>query len=360
MKASETSVRRKRVLAALDEQKLDCALVSSLPNIRYLSGFTGSNALLFLSAGTTILLTDPRYAIQAEEECDCRVRVAKGSLWRQTLPFIVRSRSKNIGFEAAKVTVDVYQGLHADLPLGAALQSIGNLIENERMVKSSEEISFIRKSVATCSQAFDRSLPTIRPGVSEAELSANIEYEMRRLGAEGPAFETIVAFGVRSALPHARPTNGLIGSNQLLLIDMGACRDGYASDMTRTLFIGRTTARARETYRAVLEAQLAAIAVVREGVTAESVDRAARRVLRTQGLAKAFVHSTGHGLGLEIHESPRIGKGDATPLRAGMVITIEPGAYLEGFGGVRIEDTVLVRPGGCEVLTPTNKEMLVL
>jgi Xaa-Pro aminopeptidase len=180
---------------------------------------------------------------------------------------------------------------------------------------------------------------------------------MRRLGAEKPSFETIVASGERSALPHAHPTGAVLKSGQLLLIDMGAFQDGYASDMTRMLFLGTPGARVRRLYRAVLEAQLAAIDAVRPGVTSAHVDRQARKVLKAYKLDRAFVHSTGHGLGLEIHELPRIGKKDKTPLAAGMAITIEPGVYLEGFGGIRIEDTVVVTPTGCEVLTPTSKEL---
>jgi Xaa-Pro aminopeptidase len=193
----------------------------------------------------------------------------------------------------------------------------------------------------------------------EGDLAAELDYRMRRQGAEGPAFETIVAAGARTALPHARPTSARLVQG-LLLVDMGAMLDGYASDMTRMLFLGRPGARVRRAYKAVLEAQLAAIDAVRPGVPAKTVDRAARRVLARHGLANAFVHSTGHGLGLEIHEPPRIGKKEKTPLECGMAITIEPGVYVEGFGGIRIEDTVSVTKNGCEVLTPTSKELRIL
>jgi Xaa-Pro aminopeptidase len=189
------------------------------------------------------------------------------------------------------------------------------------------------------------------------DLAAEIDYRMRKLGAERPAFDTIVASGARSALPHAQPSATILGRNELLLIDMGAALAGYASDMTRVLFLGCPGSRIKRIYNAVLEAQLAAIDAVRPGVTAAHVDGAARRSLRKKGLEKAFVHSTGHGLGLEIHEPPRIGRADKTSLREGMTITIEPGAYLEGFGGVRIEDTVVVTKAGCEILTPTSKKL---
>jgi len=194
----------------------------------------------------------------------------------------------------------------------------------------------------------------------EADLAAELEYRMRRLGAEKAAFDTIIAGGARSALPHAQPTAARLERGQLVVVDMGAQQDGYASDMTRMLFLGRPGARVKQIYGAVLEAQLAAVDAVRAGVATASVDRAARRVLKAHGLDRAFVHSTGHGLGLEIHEPPRIGRRDKMRLQAGMAITIEPGVYLEDFGGVRIEDTVVVREHGCEILTPTPKTLRIL
>jgi Xaa-Pro aminopeptidase len=246
------------------------------------------------------------------------------------------------------------------LPLGAVLKPVGSVIEKLRMVKSPEEIERIRTSVHTNSTAFEQALSSLRPGVSESALAAQLEYEMRRSGAERAAFDTIVAFGEHAALPHAQPTSRALPKDELVLIDMGACQDGYMSDMTRMLFSGRPSARVRRMYQSVFKAQLAALDAVRAGVTAEHIDHRARGVLKSEGLAKEFVHSTGHGLGLEIHEPPRLGKSDKTILEAGMVITIEPGAYIAGFGGIRIEDTVLVTKNGCEILTPTSKELMLL
>jgi Xaa-Pro aminopeptidase len=183
---------------------------------------------------------------------------------------------------------------------------------------------------------------------------------MRKLGAEKPSFDTIVAGGERSALPHAQPTAARLANRQLVVVDMGALQDGYCSDMTRMLFLGNPTPKVKRMYGAVLEAQLAAIDAVRAGALTRNVDRAARQVLKGYGLDAAFVHSTGHGLGLEIHEPPRVGKRDKTRLEAGMAITIEPGVYLKGFGGIRIEDTVVVTETGCEILTPTPKDLRVV
>jgi Xaa-Pro aminopeptidase len=224
------------------------------------------------------------------------------------------------------------------------------------MVKDAEEAAAIRASVIANSKALEAALKRFKIGMRETDLAAEIDYQNRKLGAEAPAFDTIIAAGERSALPHAHPGAAKIGSG-ILLIDMGAFRDGYASDMTRMVHVGPPDAKYRLAYAAVLEAQLAAIAAVRPGATTASVDRAARSTLRTHGLDKEFVHSTGHGLGLEIHESPRIGRKDTTKLEPGMAITIEPGIYIPGWGGIRIEDTVLVTTNGCEILTPTSKEL---
>jgi len=343
------------------ELKIDALLVSALPNIRYLSGFTGSNGLLLVTPDSETLFTDPRYTIQASEECSIPVKtVAKGPLELTAIETIRRKRLKRIGFEGSRMIYESYQRIKQALPLGGSLKPIGPVIEKLRMIKSDEEIAKIRRSVRTNSEAFESTVWSIRPGVSEMAIAAELEFKMRRLGAEKAAFETIVATGARTALPHAQPSQQKAGLNELLLIDMGSCQDGYMSDMTRMLFLGRPSGKVRTMYNAVLKAQLAAIDEVRPGITAGQVDRKARQVLESEGFGKQFVHSTGHGLGLEIHEPPRVGRKDATRLEAGMVITIEPGAYVRGFGGVRIEDTVLVTETGFEVLTPTSKELMLL
>jgi Xaa-Pro aminopeptidase len=344
-----------------DELKIDAVLVSALPNIRYLAGFTGDNALLLETPDSRTLFTDPRFTIQASEECSCKVRVAsKGPLELAAIDIIRRKKLKRIGFEASRMSYDAYLRLKQSVPLGATLKPLGGVVEKLRMIKSVDEIERIRRSVLTNSRAFESTVRYIRPGVSEASIAGRLEFEMRRRGAERSAFDTIVAAGERSALPHARPTARAVAKDELLLIDMGACQEGYMSDMTRVLFVGRPGPRVKQMYSAVAKAQLAAIDSVRAGVSTGQVDRKARKVLESEGFGKAFVHSTGHGLGLEIHEPPRVGRRERTRLEAGMVITIEPGAYVRGFGGIRIEDTVLVTNNGCEVLTPTSKELILL
>ena len=360
MSSSPFDQRRQIAANGLAERKLDGLLVAFSPNLRYLTGFTGSNGSLLVLGGKSILFTDPRYRIQAAQEVTCRVTIAKGPLVAAVAGAIDRLGLKRIGYEPARMTCDSYESLKSRLPMRASLEPVKGWVEELRMVKSPAEIALIRRSVETNSRAFDQAVARIRPGITEQDLAAELEYRMRRLGAEKPAFETIVAAGVRSALPHAQPTAARLKPRVLVLVDMGAQQDGYCSDMTRMLYLGAPTAKVKRVYRAVLEAQLAAIATVRAGASTAGVDRVARRVLKGYGLDRAFVHSTGHGLGLEIHEPPRLGKRDKARLEAGMAITIEPGVYLEGFGGIRIEDTVLVTGTGCEILTPTGKELRVI
>jgi Xaa-Pro aminopeptidase len=351
------------VSAGLADRKLDALLVSAGPNVRYLSGFTGDNANLLVLPGRPILFTDPRYTIQASQETrgtGVQVRIAKGALALDVVGAIRRLRLKRIGFEPARMSCEAHEALRSRLPMKASLEPVAGWIEQLRMVKSADEIARIRRSVETNSRAFEQAVARVRPGMKESELAAELEYRMRRLGAEKPSFDTIVAGGVRGALPHAQPTAARLERGQLVVVDMGALEDGYCSDMTRMLFLGRPTPKVKQMYAAVLEAQLAAIDSVRAGVSTARVDRAARDVLKAHGLDRAFVHSTGHGLGLEIHEPPRLGKRDKHKLAAGMAVTIEPGVYLEDFGGIRIEDTVVVTDNGCEILTPTAKELRVV
>jgi Xaa-Pro aminopeptidase len=344
--------------------KIDALLLSSPPNVRYLTGYTGSNGMALLTPESLTLFTDPRYTIRAREEVKqakqpAQVKIVTTPLWMAAAKAIERKRLKRVGFEQS-APYSLYKSLDEKLPLGYALKPVGPVIEQLRMVKTKDEIERIRRAVLTNSKAFEFVAKRIRQGMSEAEIAADLDYRMRKLGAEGAAFPTIVATGIRTAHVHASPTQQAVQGNELLLIDMGSVQDGYMSDMTRMLFLGKPDSEIQAMYRAVLDAQLAGVAAVREGAGTWQVDRAARQVLKSAGLDKQFVHSTGHGLGLEIHEAPRIGRKDKTRLQAGMVITIEPGAYVEGLGGIRIEDTVLVTKTGCEVLTPTSKELMIL
>ena len=358
--AGEFRARRQRLAGVLAARGADALLVPAGPNVRYLSGFTGDNAALLLLGGQAVLFTDPRFAIQAAQQVYCRVRIAKGPLTDGVAAALGRLAGARIGYDPGRMTCGAFQKLESRLPMKASLEPLPGVVEELRMIKSAAEMELIRRSVEINSRAFEAVVRRVRLGTTERDLAAEIEYRMRRLGAEKPSFETIVASGSRSALPHAEPTGARLRSGDLVVVDMGAFCDGYASDMTRMLFLGTPGARVKRAYRAVLEAQLAAIDRVRAGVTAHQVDAAARRVLRVHGLDRAFVHSTGHGLGLEIHEPPRLGRRDKTVLRPGMAVTVEPGVYIEGFGGIRIEDTVEVTETGCRILTPTPKELRVI
>lgn len=359
MENNSFAQRRRAVAEGLAERRLDVLLVSLSPNLRYLSGFTGSNGALLVTSDQAILFTDSRYQIQAAQETSCTVRIAKGAVLLDVAAAIAKLKARRIGYEPGRMNCEYFDSLKGRLPMNASLVPAVGWIEELRMVKSADELATIRRSVEVNSQAFERTVARVKPGMREQDLAAELEYRMRRLGAEKPSFDTIVAAGAHSALPHAQPGTAKL-SGGLVVIDMGAMVDGYASDMTRMLHVGAPGAKVKRMYRAVLEAQLAAIDAVRPGARTAAIDRAARSVLQGYGLDQAFTHSTGHGLGLEIHEPPRLGKKDKLKLRAGMAITIEPGVYLEGFGGIRIEDTVVVTERGCEILTPTSKEMRVI
>jgi Xaa-Pro aminopeptidase len=234
------------------------------------------------------------------------------------------------------------------------------LVEKLRAVKDQEEVARIRAAGRITAEVFEKVLEIVRPGVSEGDLGAEIEYLMRKQGAQGAAFETIVASGLRAALPHARPSRKLLTENELVIFDLGAILGNYAADMTRTVHLGPPSRRVRRVFNVVAEAQAKAVRSARPGVRAGDVDAMARGTLAAHGLARFFTHSTGHGVGMETHELPRLGRGEKTRLQAGHVVTVEPGVYLEGWGGIRIEDTILVGPDGPELLTPAPKDRWIM
>jgi Xaa-Pro aminopeptidase len=357
---TEFEQRRRAVVERLAVNKIEALLVSSPANLRYLTGYSGSNGLMLITGAEERFFTDPRYGAEATSNITCKVQICKVPLINAAAAIAKRRKLKKIGIEPSWLHVAEYNELQGALPSGVELQPIASLVEDLRSVKSPEEISKIRHSVRVNSEAFTRTLNRVRPGVRENEIAAELDFQMRILGAEKTAFDTIVAAGPRSALPHAQPTKHPLGDKELLLIDSGAMVDGYASDMTRVAYAGTPPKRIREIYKGVAEAQLAAIDAVRAGVPVYKVDATAREVLKKHGFDKEFIHSTGHGLGLEIHEPPKIGKKQKTRLQAGMVITIEPGAYIDGLAGVRIEDTVLVTERGCQVITQTPKRLFPL
>jgi Xaa-Pro aminopeptidase len=359
------SARQKKLREHLATTRFDALLISHLPNIRYLCGFTGSAGLLLVLEGGCVFFTDVRYDTQAREEVKgAKVVIARKAPLSAVGEWIVarrtRTRGWTIGIEADHLTVSDRKRLADLLPSKVRMRSAPPLVEQSRMVKDEDELSRIRAAVKLGASLFDRALEVLRPGVKESDVAAEMEYAARRAGAEEMSFPTIIAAGERSALPHGRASEQSIPVGGFVVCDFGVILGGYCSDQTRTVWMGPVPREARRAYEAVRESQQAAIDAVRPGNTVGGVDAAARKVLRKAGLARYFTHSTGHGVGLEIHEAPRVAAGQTEVLRAGMVITIEPGVYFPGKWGVRIEDMVAVNQDGCEVLTPTSKDFLAI
>ncbi len=353
--------RQRQVREQMERLHLDGLLVTHLPNIRYLTGFTGSSGALVVAASRSAFFTDGRYTTQARDEVQgARVTIAKGALLKAAAGWIGERKLRAVGFESERMTVAERSRLARVLPKRARLRATSGAVEGLRMIKEEEELEQIQAAVVLASSLFDGVVQRIVPGALESEIAGELEHAARRAGAEGMSFETIVAGGERSALPHGRASSQPVPNRGFVILDFGVILAGYCSDMTRTVHVGKPMERARAMYGAVQEAQQAGVAAVRPGVTAGEVDAAARRTLQRAGWGKYFTHSTGHGVGLEIHEPPRLGTGEKTVLQPGMVVTVEPGVYVPGEGGVRIEDMVVVTERGCEVLTPTTKELLVL
>jgi Xaa-Pro aminopeptidase len=355
-------LRQQNLRDHLATTQFDALLVSHLPNIRYLCGFTGSSGLLLVEESGSVFFTDVRYDTQAHAEVKgAKVVIARQAVLSAAADRIAALRGKRvIAIEADHVTVSDRKRLDDLLPTHLRLKNASSLVERARMVKDEDELAVIRSAVNLGAKLFDRALAVMRPGVKESDVAAEMEYAARRAGAEEMSFSTIIASGERSALPHGRASDKPIKPGGFAVCDFGVILDGYCSDQTRTVWVGSVSEDARVGYEAVLEAQLAAIAAVRPGVSVGEVDGAARKVLRKRGLGRYFTHSTGHGVGLEIHEAPRLAAGQKAVLQPGMVITIEPGVYFPGKWGVRIEDMVTVTARGCDVLTPTRKDFLAI
>jgi Xaa-Pro aminopeptidase len=337
-------------------------LVSHPANIRYLCGFSGSAGLLLVEPSRATLFTDSRYTFQAREEVSgARVQIAKKGLVRAMGDALRRKKGQPaVAYSATHLTVAQKDALGTSSGGCVRWVKDSSVVEKLRAVKDAGELEVMREAAELISQVFRRSVASVKPGITELELAGMMELEMKRLGAEGPSFETIVASGARSAWAHARPTPKALKKGELVVLDHGVILRGYCSDLTRTVYLGRAPEKVRRLYAAVLEAQEAAKRAIRPGVTAAEVDAAARGVLRRHGYAGYFTHSTGHGLGLEVHEMPRIGRGERFTLQEGMVVTVEPGVYLEGLGGIRIEDDVVVTAGGSQDLTTAPREFLEL
>jgi Xaa-Pro aminopeptidase len=340
-------------------------LVTFLPDLRYLSGFTGSSAALAVTRRSARLFTDSRYTTQAAEEVEAaQVQIVSGSpavaavQWLAAQPGV-----SGAGFDPARTTVAELARWKSELPSQLRRSFLEVIpapyVEMLRMVKDEDELALMAEAALLGCRLFEGLLEFLRPGIAEVAIAAELEHQARMLGAEGMSFETIVASGARSAMPHGRATAALLPRRGFVTLDFGIILRGYCSDMTRTVYLGKPRPAERKAYEAVLEAQENAVGAVAPGASCAEVDEAARSVLRREGLDEAFSHSTGHGVGLEIHEPPRVGAGQSTRLVPGMVVTIEPGVYLAGQFGIRIEDMVAVAPGGSQVLTAAAPKALI-
>ena len=347
--------RRNALRKALGDN--DAALVTRLVNVRYLSGFTGSSGALLVRRHGALLATDGRYVEQSARQAPDVERAIVGAP-----ATALAERAKNDGvrllaFESHDVTVDL---LEAIAKAGPSLSKLGRAVEALRAVKDDEEIALLREACAVADRAFARLLPSLRPGRSEKEVGRELEALMLEEGGDGPSFETIVASGPNSAVPHHRPTDRILETGEFVKLDFGSLYRGYHSDMTRTVVLGQAAGWQREVYQLVAAAQAAGRSALAIGATCGDVDKAARDVIVAAGHGDDYTHSLGHGVGLEIHEAPTLRTGATDTLADRTPVTVEPGVYLAGRGGVRIEDTLVVRESGPELLTTTTKELLEL
>lgn len=355
------SARQAALRKRLEEQGLDALLVTHAPNIRYLTGFTGSAGLLLVTAQRTELVTDFRYAGQAPEETrgTAEVLVEARNLWERLRKLLESRPRLRFGFERDHLTVRDAERL-SGLP-GAEPVPSSDLVEGLRVVKDAGEVAAITAAAELAQAALAEVLPTIAVGQAERDIAARLEAALRRHGSEWHPFETIVASGPRSALPHARATERPVQRGEWLLLDFGAQLDGYCADVTRTVVVGAAAdLRQREVYAVVREAQRVAREGLRPGMPGREADALARDVIAAAGFGAAFGHSLGHGLGLEVHEAPRLAATAEEPVPAGAVVTVEPGIYLEGWGGVRLEDDIHLTPDGPRCLTDGRTELLNL
>ncbi|NUN70198.1 MAG: aminopeptidase P family protein [Bacteroidetes bacterium] len=363
MTGEQTAIFSRRLTAlrsALKPKRCDAFITSHAASLRYLCGYTGSNGLLIVSPSSSLFLTDFRYREMMQTEVAAgRKRIAKGSL----IQFAVKTGAvdglRRIAFEKDHLTVASFETVRACIGPKRVILTSG-IVESLRAVKDNTELQSLTAAFDISDKVFRHVLGIVRPGMTELELSAEISYKHKQLGAENDSFDVIVASGIRGALPHGTATDKKLAPREFITLDFGCLYRGYHSDMTRTICLGRPTPEMKNVYAIVKDAQQRGCDRVRSGVKAKTVDAAARRTIAAKGYGKFFGHSLGHGVGLDIHELPRIAPKSSDILRNGNVVTIEPGIYLPGRFGIRIEDTVIVRDHGCEVLTASPKELIII
>ena len=345
----------------LQKAQVEGILVTDPYNMRYLSGFSGGEGALFLAENARIIITDSRYTEAAGKESDFIVlEESRKNPRGEILSQLVREhRISCLGFEDGTVTYQQYEGFRKNLQ-DQKFIPLGNLLDSLRAVKTEKELSLIRRAESIGDVAFSKILEILKPGISELEVAAELEYQMKRAGAEGLSFDTIVASGVHSSMPHAVPTEKKLEWGDFVTMDFGCRYQGYCSDMTRTVVIGKASQEQKKIYNTVLEAQRLALDQLCAGKAGKEIDAVARNHIAEAGYGKCFGHGLGHSLGLFIHEEPRLSPGEDTLLLPGMVETVEPGIYVPGFGGVRIEDLAVVKDHGCENYTGSPKELIEL
>ena len=348
--------RLERLIRFLDSSEIDALLVSTDSNRRYLSGFTGSAGSLVVSQSNCVLITDGRYTAQAiQESPQCEVITHSGPILEQVASTVVELGIGRLGFDPSTMSVKDFADLGDRVGERCTLIAAPGLVEKLRIIKDPLEIDCMRRAIKIADQVHEMVAHELEVGKSERQLAMQIEQEFRELGAEKPSFDVIVAAGRNSAMPPHRPGNSVVKDGEAVVVDFGVIGDGYCSDITRTYCAGARTEQFDEVYGIVLEAEHVALETVSAGQSAREVDRAAREIIESAGYGDFFQHGVGHGVGMEIHEAPRLAASSNDKLEAGMVHSIEPGIYLPKWGGVRIEDLVLVQEGGMEILTSAPK-----
>lgn len=351
-------VRVQKIREILTEKKLDGVLISNPYNMRYISGFSGATGYLLITQRESVLFTDSRYTIQAKEESDTFAVVElKNSYTELIKEWIEKEQIKILGFEGEDVQVSTYLQWKEAFPV-EELKDTGTTIALLRSIKTEEELEKLEEAERIGDKAFSKILEIIRPGMTELEVAAHLEFWMKQYGAEGLSFDTIAASGLNSAKPHAVPGRKVMEKGDFVTMDFGCIYEGYCSDMTRTIVLGKASRKQREIYECVLHAQLEALKFIRAGKTGQEVDKVARDIITNAGYGENFGHGLGHSVGLYIHEEPRLSKKDETVLAENMVVTVEPGIYVENFGGVRIEDMVVVTKEGCRNFAHSAKELI--
>lgn len=347
-----------RFRKSLNENNLDSAIVFKPENRRYLSGFTGTSGYVVITEEKNFFITDFRYVNQASKQCE-GFEILKHTNDRTLYDILNELGLKNLGFEDTFVTVSQYNDFNDKL-MGISLKPLRDTLDKLRMIKDQDEIEEIKKAAQIADEAFEYICEVIKPGITEWEVALEIENFMKKKGATGTSFESIVASGIRSSMPHGVASHKVIENGDFVTLDFGCIYNGYCSDMTRTVVVGKASEKQKEIYNVVLEAQETALEAIKPGITGYEADKVARGIIEAKGFGEYFGHGLGHGVGLEVHESPRLSPLGKDILKANMVVTDEPGIYLPDFGGVRIEDLIVVTENGCERLSKSPKHLIEL